>query len=425
MAQRRSNGSVDDRWTMLDRSTGERVKSARWGKGLRYRARYRAVDHRQHTSAFATKREANNWLRRELAALDSGAWARPSDGNVTFRELAEAWHTANGGRIKPSTHARYRGLLDGHVLPTWGTVSVNRIGYEGVRRWVVELSASGLSASSVRQAYRVLSLVLADAVKAGRVRLNPAAGVELPRAVSREAVFLSASQVHRLADTAERLGMDRARKATPTERARMESAARADRALLLFLAYTGLRFGEAAALRVRRLDLLRRRLTVAESVTEVAGRAVFTAPKTHAVRTAPVVGLVADLLAELLDGKGPDDLVFTSPTGDVLRINNWRHRVFDPAVRAAGLDGLTPHGLRHTAASLAVASGATVKHVQAMLGHKSATMTLDVYAGLFADGLDDLAARLDASARASEDQMRTEAAERASREQPVSGLRAV
>ncbi|MBB2891143.1 hypothetical protein FHU39_001127 [Flexivirga oryzae] len=60
-----------------------------------------------------------------------------------------------------------------------------------------------------------------------------------------------------------------------------------------------------------------------------------------------------------------------------------------------------------------------------MLGHKSATMTLDVYAGLFADGLDDLAARLGASARANEDQLRTEAAERASREQPVSELRAV
>lgn len=408
MAQRRSNGSVDDRWTTLDKAIGERVKSARWGSGLRYRARYRAIDHRQHTAAFATKGQANAWLRSELGALDAGAWARPSDGNALFQDVAERWISASTGRgLKPSTVARYRGLLGRHVLPAWGGVAVNRIGYEGIRDWVAGLSASGLSASSVRQAYRVLSLVLAEAVKAHRIRTNPASGVELPRAVSREAVFLSAGQVHALADAAERQGMARARQSPAAERPRMEVAARADRALVLFLAYSGLRFGEAAALRVRRLDLLRRRVVVAESVTEVGGLAVFTTPKTNEVRTVPVVQFVADLLGDLLEGKGPDNCVFTSPTGEVLRINNWRRRVFDPAVRDAGLVGLTPHGLRHTAASLAVESGATVKHVQRMLGHKSAVMTLDVYASLFDDGLDDLAARLDATARASEDQLRT------------------
>jgi integrase len=81
-------------------------------------------------------------------------------------------------------------------------------------------------------------------------------------------------------------------------------------------------------------------------------------------------------------------------------LRNWRRRVFDPAVRAAGLDGLTPHGLRHTAASLAVAAGAHVQAVQRMLGHASAAMTLDVYAGLFEDDLDAVADRLDAAATA-------------------------
>jgi Phage integrase family len=68
-------------------------------------------------------------------------------------------------------------------------------------------------------------------------------------------------------------------------------------------------------------------------------------------------------------------------------------------VKAAGLDGLTPHDLRHTAASLAVAAGANVKSVQRMLGHASATMTLDVYAGLFGDDLDTVADLLDEAAR--------------------------
>lgn len=73
--------------------------------------------------------------------------------------------------------------------------------------------------------------------------------------------------------------------------------------------------------------------------------------------------------------------------------------MFDPAAREVGLEGLVPHELRHTAASLAIASGASVKGVQAMLGHASATLTLDRYGHLFGDELDAVADRIDAAAR--------------------------
>jgi integrase len=102
------------------------------------------------------------------------------------------------------------------------------------------------------------------------------------------------------------------------------------------------------------------------------------------------------MLEDAVAGKRPGDLVFTSPNGGPLRLGNWRIRVFDPACAAAGIVGLTPHDLRHTAASLAIAAGANVKAVQRMLGHSSAAMTLDVYAGLFGDDLDSVAALLDA-----------------------------
>jgi integrase len=96
-----------------------------------------------------------------------------------------------------------------------------------------------------------------------------------------------------------------------------------------------------------------------------------------------------------------DDLVLTSPEGGVLRSGNFRRRVFDPAATAAGLEDLSPHDLRHTAASLLVASGANVKAVQRMLGHASAAMTLDVYSGLFDDDLGALADRMDLAHEAS------------------------
>jgi len=111
-------------------------------------------------------------------------------------------------------------------------------------------------------------------------------------------------------------------------------------------------------------------------------------------------------------GKGREDLVFASPRGDVLRVSNYRKRFFTPAVekcQAADktFPTITPHDLRHTAASLAVSAGANLKAVQRMLGHAKASMTLDVYADLFDDDLDGIAVRLDAAIKSAADSLRT------------------
>lgn len=168
--------------------------------------------------------------------------------------------------------------------------------------------------------------------------------------------------------------------------------------LILVLGFCGLRWGEVAALRVKRVDLLRKRLTVAESVTEVSGRLVWGTPKSHQSRQVPIPRSVADLLFEVMAGKAADDLVFTTWHGKPLRNLTFRRDVFDLAAADANLHHLTPHELRHTAASLAVSAGANVKAVQKMLGHSSAAMTLDVYSGLFDDDLDGVADRIDAAA---------------------------
>lgn len=115
--------------------------------------------------------------------------------------------------------------------------------------------------------------------------------------------------------------------------------------------------------------------------------------------------MLADELAALMVGKGRDALVFTDMRGGVLRNSNWRARVFAPAVARCqeadeSFPSITPHDLRHTAASLAVSAGANVKVVQRMLGHARASMTLDVYADLFDSDLDDVAVNLDTAIRA-------------------------
>jgi hypothetical protein len=109
--------------------------------------------------------------------------------------------------------------------------------------------------------------------------------------------------------------------------------------------------------------------------------------------------------------------------GAVLRNRNARSAWFDAAARAIGEPGFTPHELRHTAASLAIKAGANVKAVQRMLGHASAAMTLDRYADLFDDDLDDVADRLDALRAASRgrvaDFLRTETPPEGSPEPPT------
>lgn len=117
-------------------------------------------------------------------------------------------------------------------------------------------------------------------------------------------------------------------------------------------------------------------------------------PKTHERRDVPIPVLLVDDLSRYVDGKTPTELVFTGVRGG----GPLRSAIFR---RAIGIPGLHPHELRHTAASLAIASGADVKVVQQMLGHSSATMTMDTYGHLFSDRLDEVAQALDAARTAS------------------------
>lgn len=131
----------------------------------------------------------------------------------------------------------------------------------------------------------------------------------------------------------------------------------------------------------------------------------------------PFPAFLADELGASMIGKKPDDLIFAAPEGGVLRVSNWRRRVFNKAVKRlvakdAAFPVVMPHDLRHTAASLAISAGANVKAVQTMLGHASAVLTLDTYADLFPDDLEMVSAALDEartrSLKAAADQLRTE-----------------
>jgi integrase len=182
--------------------------------------------------------------------------------------------------------------------------------------------------------------------------------------------------------------------------------------LIRFAACTGLRPCEFVALKVSRLDLLRGTVRVAEAAPEVAGHPMWGGVKTHEARTARLPRSVADELGVYLASRpnGPNDLLFTAPRGGPLRESKFVPGRFKPAIGAANqaiatLDGqhrpaplpedLRLYDLRHTAASLMIREGASVKAVQKQLGHATASITLDVYGHLFPDELDALAGRLE------------------------------
>ncbi|WP_295702209.1 site-specific integrase [Lapillicoccus sp.] len=342
----------------------------------RWKARYRDAAGKEHARHFTRKVDAQRWLDDVTSAVVTGTYTDPGSSRVTVSDWSTTW-LAGQVHLKATGRSRVEGIVRNYITPRWGSTKLRDISHAEVQAWVTELMAGGLSASSVQRAHGILSQMLDLAVRDRRLPTNPAKGARLPRKLTRPRRFLTAAQVEALVLECEPYGL-----------------------VVRFLAYTGLRWGEMAALRVRDVDPLRRRMHIARSVTEDNGRLIFDTTKTGEERTVPLPRFLAEQVTESVAGKGPDDLVFEGTRGGVLRNGNFNRRTFGPAARAIGEPDLTPHGLRHTAASLAIAAGGNVKVVQQMLGHATASMTLDLYGHLFPDQLDDVADRLDVIGRA-------------------------
>jgi integrase len=356
-------------------------KRIRNGK-VRWYARYYDPSGRQLAKTFNRQVDAERFLRQIETAKDNNNYVDPARGKITVGAWAPTWLETQG-HLKASTYARYEGIVNKHIKPRWGSTPLNKITHADIAKWV---SSIKLAPASVHYIHRVMYLILELAARDGRIARNPAVGTRVPKIAKTEKRFLTRDEVFRLADAAAEYPIP--------------EIGQQYRALVLVLAFCGLRWGEAAGLKVKRLDLLRRRLVVAETLSEVSGHLVRGTPKNHHARSVPVPNFLVDQLAQVVNGLPADALVFTTWRGKPLRNLNFRRDVFDKAAEDAGLSGLTPHELRHTAASLAVSAGANVKAVQRMLGHASAAMTLDVYSGLFDDDLDGVAERLNIAAAA-------------------------
>lgn len=337
-----------------------------------WQVRYKDQSGKHRAKTFRRKIDATRFLHEVQSSINSGKHIVVERGDVPL----PVWVQQQlDGRvdIAVSTRSRTQGIIAVHIEPKWAGVKLVDTHHADVQQWVSELLEAGQSARSAKKIINVVSQALDAAVKDRRIASNPADGIRFPKTAPRAKIYLDATQVEQLAAVVD----DR------------------ERVIIFTLAYTGLRWGELAGLRVRDLDPVRRRLNVEQTIVDDNGRALVKPPKDNEIRSVPAPKFVVDMLVEQAEGMGPGDLLFRSPRGAPLRNRNERGRWFDAAAKEIGTPELTPHGLRHTAASLAISSGASVLAVQRMLGHSSAVVTLSVYAELFDGDLDELADRLD------------------------------
>src|SRR3954462_7725969 len=138
----------------------------------RYRSRHRDARGRQHEKRFMRKVDAQRWLDEQTSAIVTQTWTAPERGRVSVAVWAEQWLAAQTG-LKPSTLYRYRSLLRVQILPRWGRHRLADVTHAEVAAWVAQIVAGGLAPATVRQAHRVLALVLTPPVPHRRAPPHP------------------------------------------------------------------------------------------------------------------------------------------------------------------------------------------------------------------------------------------------------------
>lgn len=336
------------------------------GKTRRYMVRYYTPERDQAMKrGFRNKREAEDWAASNTVKMNTGEWQPESAGKITVNQAAEEWLKIKKSSVAPKTHAGYGDAVRHlKIVGKLGKKRLRDVTSSGVEAWLAELGED-VSPKTVRNSFGVLNQVMKRAVRDKQIVANPCTGVELPKVQGREVVVVPVEGVEDIAVAAGAYGD-----------------------VVRFLAMTGLRWGEMAGLQVGDVNLTRRRIHVQRQITESNGKLLHGLPKHGKKRLVPMVDQVAAIAQARCEGRKNTDLVFTTSRGTPLRNQNARRDWFDDAVTAAGYPGLTPHELRHSFASTAISSGASIKALQQALGHASAGFTLSIYSHMFPDDFD-------------------------------------
>jgi integrase len=317
-----------------------------------------------------TQREVRVKMKAVRDRVDNGAPA--TDDKMALATWMQRWRetTLAASDRKEATRSLYASLSRKHIeAGVIGPIPLAKLRPSDVEKLILALRSAKLSDSTIRQIYTVLRLGLDGAVRDGLLARNPATSVQRPGVARKEAAHLDPQRVTQLLVAAE--------------------ASRYHTALVL-IATTGLRRGEALALRWSDVDLDTGVLRVRESVQRIEGKLSTGEVKTdRSRRTIPLSPAIVALLRRhrvtqleermrAANQWAETGLVFTTELGSVVEPRNLL-RVVEAAAKRIGLDGVGAHTLRHSAATAWLEAGVHIKQVSDLLGHSSVAITGDVY----------------------------------------------
>lgn len=346
------------------------------------------------------KKEAEDLLAERRLDIRRGDYLSPTNRKVPFSEFAMQWLNGREAKIRPATIEHYRGHIDGHLVPFFGSVLVGRIDDTLVEAYIKRKDRERKEAETIRAKATVedrkltpeertgvdgaigivtinktlttLGSILKYAVKKKLLGSNPVFLVERIKPEAQEyseekesVHFLTPEQIRPFLDKAEP-GLYQT--------------------LLTTAIMTGMRQEELLGLTWGHIDWVTGQILVRRVLNRNGGEWKFYLPKTKASRrnidADPALLLILKKWKLQVGMNDLDDLVFPSPSGDPLHRSTLYKQGFLPAIRRSGVPRIRFHDLRHAYASLLIDQGERPKYIQVQMGHSSISMTMDTYGHL-------------------------------------------
>ncbi len=334
-----------------------------------------------------TQAEVRKKMTEIQRAVDNGTYQAPD--KTTISQWMDEWmETFCRVKVKPLTYSSYEMAIKNHIKPAIGAMRLQAVKGIHVQKLYNGMTASGLSAKTVKNVSAILHKAFSVAQKQGLIQMNPCNMAELPKAAQKEIKPLEDAEIPLFLNAIAESPMGNAY------------------ALCLF---AGLREGECLGLSWAQVDFENRRITISQQLQmeKKKGSCYYIAPSTKSGKIRQIeppeiafqylraerTRQTRNRLAAGPLWNNPNDLVFTNDAGGNLAFSTF-YKNFKRIAASIGRPDARPHDLRHTAATVAIAAGADIKSVQDLLGHATASFTLNVYAHTSDQMRKDPAARM-------------------------------